>query len=100
MTGFWLHQFVKAKVLREVFIDSDEYSNDIRLLNNRFHKKHELHFLENVLVPKSSMVWFKEPLKQGRLTLNGIEDLKRFKCPVPEYNTIEHDIYFKPLDER
>lgn len=100
MTGFWHHQFVKAKVLRQVFVDGDEYNNDIRLLNNRLHQQFNLDFLSTVYVPTSSVVWFKEPLKKGLLTTNGIDDLRKFNCPIPEYDVIHHDIYFKPINER
>lgn len=100
MTGFWHHQFVRARILRKVFVDCEEYQNDIRLLNNRLHKQHILDFLLHVHVPSTSIVWFKEPLKKGLLTINGIEDLKKFNCPVPDYDTIKHNIYFNPVDER
>ncbi|GAC13361.1 hypothetical protein [Aliiglaciecola lipolytica] len=101
MFGFWHHQFLRAKVLKDTFFTCNEESyNDIRMINNSQHSKKSLSFLENIYVSDRNIVELEEPLWDGKLTRNGVEALLRFDCSVPEYQVVESRLGFKDFDEQ
>ncbi len=86
MMGFWHHQYVKAKVLKDAFINCNiEQLNDIRLFNRYYHKQEALPFLNDIYVPESTLIKLGEPLCVGELTKNGVKELELLNCKVPDY---------------
>jgi hypothetical protein len=90
MWGFWHHQFLRAGILRRVFLDNPlPRPFLIRDLNSHFHRVQPLEILNQVLVPEENIFDFAEPCWEGKLTANGVRDLVRYECRVPEYGLIE-----------
>lgn len=99
MFGFWHHQFLRAKVLKDAFFHCNEQShNDIRLINNSHHSKKSLSFLDKIYVSDRNLIELEEPLWNGKLTRNGVEALCKFDCAVPDYEIVESRLGFNDFD--
>lgn len=78
----WLHQFLRARVLRQMFQSFPD---------RPFRAKEMDHFIEGKSVPpdqrifvtEKNMVVFGESTSRGKLTRNGLESLKTFGLEVP-----------------
>lgn len=101
--GFWHHHFVRAGVLRRVFLDpaladgagiQDFVTNRLRGPGGSRGLpdavEHRL-FPGTALVPQVPLVRLAEPLIEGRLTRNGLEALKHEGCEVPPYDVVARD---------
>jgi len=97
--GFWHHQFIRAKVLKDIFVRNkilkEVYS--IRALNDKVVSEYSLDSL--ILTPgeDESSIFFAEPVGVGKLTKNGYLDLVKYKCKVPEYGIKE--VYQRFVDK-
>lgn len=90
MWGFWHHQFLRAGVLKRVFLDNPlRRPFGICDLNRHFHRSQPLEILNHVLIPEDNIIDFAEPCWGGKLTANGLRDLVRYGCRVPEYGRLE-----------
>ena len=99
MFGFWHHQFLRAKVLKDAFFHCNEQShNDIRAINNSHHSKKSLSFLEKIYVSDRNVIELEEPLWDGKLTRNGVDALCKFDCAVPDYEIVESRLGFNDFD--
>lgn len=94
--GFWHHHPVRARVLRSVFF-RDEIMDPCTIaeINKAFKLSASQLFLGKALVPATPMLALAEPLRYGRLTLNGLADLERLDCEIPPYELLEQDIRFE-----
>ena len=95
--GFWQHHFCKTKVLKSIFF-SPKLPNPYRIrdINETFHlKKLYIPVMEKTLVPDDNNILFREPCFQGKLTANGLDDLKRNQCPVPPYQKVDIRVEFR-----
>lgn len=101
--GFWHHHFVRAGVLRRVFLDP-AVADDAGIhgfVTNRLHGRPPTRRLGRAveqrlfpgvaLVPAAPLVRLAEPLVEGRLTRNGLEALQRESCEVPPYEVADID---------
>ncbi|MCH8502335.1 MAG: hypothetical protein LAT77_10555 [Aliidiomarina sp.] len=93
--GLWHHHFLRAKVLKSLFLrENSQQLNNITAINEYFCNSVPLSFLEGIYVPERPIATLGEPLYQGKLTLNGKADLIRYDCRVPEYPVIERCMAF------
>ncbi|MCG8378075.1 MAG: hypothetical protein MI865_01230 [Proteobacteria bacterium] len=91
MWGFWHHHFLRASILRAVFVDNDlPRPLHIRDLNSHFHEVRPLSVIDEILLPSENIIDFAEPCWLGKLTRNGAEDLARHGCPLPDYERLEN----------
>ena len=91
MWGFWHHHFLRAGVLKVVFINNTlPRPLQIRDLNTYFHKVQPLPVMDEVLLPSENIIDFAEPCWLGKLTLNGAKDLARHGCVVPDYEQLKN----------
>lgn len=93
--GFWHHHFVRAGLLRAVFL-GPEVASDCRILAiNQLIKDGEAQLFDGVAqVPATALVGLGEPLVAGRLTRNGRRWLKLMQCDVPAYRRVNREIEF------
>lgn len=80
--GFYMHHFVRARILRNFFLDfelPDNYS--IREFHERLL---ETGIGNRLLVPRNSLIRFGETSRNGKITLNGLYDLKRYQIKIPD----------------
>jgi len=99
--GFWHHHFVRAGVLRRVFLDpalgddagiQDFVFNRLRGTGRfrRLPRRLEARLFPGVaLVPTAPLARLAEPLVGGRLTRNGLAALRGAGCEVPAYEVVE-----------
>ncbi|HYD64524.1 hypothetical protein [Azospirillum sp.] len=97
--GFWHHQFARAGLLRRVFLSPELPGDyDIRTIQALFHDlERERPGLAGALVPVRPLVRLGEPCCRGRLTLNGLDALRRHGCPVPDYAVEAHRRVFEDM---
>lgn len=101
MFGFWHHQFIKAKVLKQAFFEQNTLNiNNIREFNNHYQRLDYLPFLENIFVCQSNVIALEEPLWNGKLTKNGMENLEHYNCKVPDYDVVDSVLGFKNFEEQ
>ena len=101
--GFWHHHFVRAGVLRRVFLDpaladgagiQDFIANRLR---GRGRSRRlpgaveERLFPGTALVPSAPLARLAEPVIEGRLTRNGLAALEQEGCEVPPYDVLARD---------
>lgn len=99
MFGFWHHQFLRAKVLKDAFISCNvENYNEVRPFNKYYQKQKRLSFLENVYVSSLPIVKLGEPLWDGKLTRNGWLELKKNNCLIPDYEVVDRVLGFYDID--
>lgn len=98
--GFWHHQFCKVKVLVANLLHPN-LQEDYRVhqLNQRFQTIADrpdgsISVFENTLVSRKSLLTLAEPCLQGQLTANGLADLKRYACRIPDLPTTSKEEYF------
>ncbi len=87
--GFWIHQFVRAGVLREVFLNEDlpmVYS--IRVLHAAYRARGRPRMSERILVPSQSLLYFAEPCTSGKLISAARDDLMAAGCMPPDYEVM------------
>jgi hypothetical protein len=94
--GYWHHRPVRARVLRAILLDeelSEECTiNDIqRLLLERADER----MRGRALVPGRDLIKLAEPLVDGQLTRNGVEDMRRMGCEMPPYGVLEREVRFR-----
>ncbi len=84
--GFWLHSFVKSKVLKQIFL-TDELKQNYKIsdITSFFHPKSKIDVFENTIVPQNDILLMGEPCIEGELTVNGYKELKQNNCPLPAY---------------
>jgi hypothetical protein len=95
--GFWHHHFLKAKVLKEVFLASAQQgiADTPLALNAHIHKLPFGSVVENRVFPVGDpIIEFGETLVQGALLANAYEALVRYDCPVPDYKRDPRSVYF------
>lgn len=93
--GFWLHSFVKVSVLKEIFLSSElpeEYK--ITDITTVFYSKEFIASFENTVVPENDIVLMGEPCVDGEITTNGLEELKKYNCPIPDYTVLPQNKRF------
>ena len=88
--GFWHHRFDLAKNLKTAFLNNNlpkEYKiGDIQV----YHEMSDVGFLENTIYPSGEFILkLSEPCMRGKLTENGILDLKQNNCKVPNYEIMD-----------
>jgi hypothetical protein len=82
--GFWHHSFMKAGVLKKVFLSKPKIKTP-KHVNRYLMKGGGSVHLSNILVPERNIVTFGEPCIHSRLTRNGLIELKANDCPIPPY---------------
>jgi hypothetical protein len=106
--GFWHHHFVRAGALRAVFGGADppgiEGVLGPHLSRNRLVRGAQRValragpdrklFRAGALVPARTLLRLGEPLTGGRLTRNGLEELRRWDCEVPPYGVVDRTITY------
>jgi hypothetical protein len=106
--GFWHHHFVRAGTLRRVFGSADLAGStaihDVLkpLLPERRARRWENGrpvaeaglFRGRALVPPRQLVGLGEPLVRGRLTRNGMEELRRWDCEIPPYPSVGRHVHY------
>ena len=102
LMGFWHHQFIRAKVLKYIFLSSNlpeyYYTKDIKY---QFYYKSYLPCLENTLIVQDkAIIQLAEPLIERRLTLNGLKALKAEKCQMPDFNVSRCNVSFKDYEKQ
>lgn len=84
--GFWLHSFVKAKVLRKIFL-SDQLNKIYKIsdITTYFHNKPQIDVFQKTVIPQNNIILMGEPCIEGEITVNGYKELKENSCPIPSY---------------
>ena len=98
--GFWHHQFLKAKVLRTNLVHpalSENYG--VRDTDARWDRIAEdasgrISVFDNTLVPEVALARLSEPCLDGVLTVNGLADLKRYGCVIPDLPESQRSAHF------
>ena len=106
--GFWHHHFVRTATLRRVF-GRDELSQSTTIADvlrplsperrgRRWERRRAVTeaglFEARALVPHRAIVELGEPLRGGRLTSNGLAELRRRGCEVPPYPFLKRDLRY------
>jgi hypothetical protein len=95
--GFWHHQFLKVKVLKEFFIASGSIGlpDSPPALNIYFHQLPMVDVFKSIVVPpEEPIVQFGETLLDGKLLENAFKALVEYTCPVPPYKRDSRTIFF------
>lgn len=94
--GFWHHHFVRAGLLRAVFLGEDVARDcPISTINELIKGRERLLFKGTAQVPGTALLSLGEPLVEGRLTRNGRRWLKLMRCDVPPYRRVNLDREFR-----
>lgn len=100
MFGFWHHQFIRSGLLKDIFYRLNPSNiNNISLLND-YHNEVSSELFIDSYVPSKNIISMGEPLIQGMLTLNGVEELEKFGCTIPDYPIINEYAAFYSHDEQ
>jgi hypothetical protein len=90
MAGFWHHQFLRTKVLRVNLLHSALRENyHVSELNQRFPMIKDrpdgtISVFERTLIPEKPIMRISEPCIKGRITVNGLADLQKYGCKIPD----------------
>ena len=92
--GFWHHRFIKAKTLKYIFLGNllpEKYKivdvQTIHSLKDAVIRSAQ----ENIIYPADDfIIKLGEPCVRGTLTLNGVEDLKKYNCLIPNYRVMNY----------
>lgn len=79
--GFYMHHFVRAKVLRKHFLGfelPDRYT-----IYQVTEKLAQEKVTETILMPERSLIHFGEPCRRGKMTINALQDLRKYNIEVP-----------------
>ena len=105
--GVYCHTFIKAKVLKYYFLrDSMPEDYSIREFHriNKNSPPDDFPWEDDCssLISKKHMLSFGEPAIFGMLTMNGLIDLQKYGCPIPDYDMVLCTRYItnKPPDRR
>lgn len=94
--GFWHHHFARAGVLRRVFLDPTiPPKNSIRHIQRRLRETPDEYYYGHAVLPSNPILKLAEPLRRGLLTSNGLRDLRRLGCEVPQYGYVDKAISFE-----
>jgi hypothetical protein len=96
--GLWHHHFLRAKVLKEIFLASERngIADTPWELNGYFHKLPFIEVFKNIVFPVGEpIIHFGETLVQGLLLANACEALARYNCPVPNYTKDPRSVLFQ-----
>ena len=97
-TGFCHHHFVKAKALKEIFLRAarEGIADNPAALNEYYLQKvtSSVAFTNRVFPVDGPITQLGEPLANGLLLANAIEALAKYNCPVPDYKTQPHAVFF------
>lgn len=96
--GFWHHHFLRAKVLKEIFVASEKnaIADTPWALNEYFHKLPFIEVFKSIVFPVGEpIVQYGETLVQGLLLANACEALVRHDCPVPDYTKDPRSVLFQ-----
>lgn len=95
LCGFWHHHFLRAGILRKVFLShgiGDDWG--IREINVFNHKHAPVNNLNGSIVPDPNIIDFAEPCIKGQLTANAVRDMKTHGCSIPDYPHMREEKIF------
>lgn len=81
--GWWHHQFVRAKILRRVFVENELPDNYNHAKINGIMLRNPKKFDHNILLPNMDLLVLGEPTVAGKITLNCVESMKKFGITIP-----------------
>jgi|7_EtaG_2_1085326.scaffolds.fasta_scaffold09550_4 hypothetical protein len=81
--GAWHHSFTRAKQLKWEFLRK-KLGADYKINNLTYRKLNKKHYFQSV-IPVKSLISFAEPCISGKVTPNGLAELKKYNCPIPNY---------------
>jgi len=99
--GFWHHQFIRAKTLKDFFFTyNEEDINHIMHINRHHRFNTRSHFISDTVFANKNIVTFAEPLAKTKLTMNGLAALKSYDCVIPPYEVLDHNMGFVDCEEQ
>lgn len=92
--GFWHHYFCRVRFLKNIFVNIHlPHNYGLRGLQHMITKNGDS--CARILVPDSAdSVLFAEPCHLGKITKNGLKELKKNNCEIPNYKIFNQNISF------
>lgn len=101
MFGFWHHQFLRSKILKQAFFKYNKHSfNSVNSFNSYYQKMEKIPFFDNIYVSSRPIISLGEPLWCGKLTTNGVLELQGNNCSIPDYEKVDKVIGFLDVESQ
>lgn len=84
---FWFHQFIRASVIKNAFLDND-LPNDVPISKIEIKRVSNVKHKHNVYIPSNDLCVLGETSRGNRLTKNCVQMLNQYKLPIPDFEKL------------